>query len=180
MFDPHIVLEGPRIRLRYLTIEDSEAIFNNINHDKEVLKYFIDKYVDNIEEMTLDKTIKFCLDNERYLFAIELKATNEVIGMILQCSTPNKVFNSSEVGFAIGKKYWNNGYTSEAFGLMIDFLFKQGVHKIIASHIVDNLASKRVIEKNGLIYEGRRRDDICYHNQYYDVDYYYLINKNDR
>lgn len=176
-FDPNIVLETDRLILRYMEEKDRHDIFININHDKDVLQYFIDKYCLNESEMTLDKTIKYCLEAKRYLFGIELKDTHEVIGMILQCSTPNQTFNSSEIGFAIGKKYWNQGYVSEAFKKVIEFLFEQGVHKIIASHIVGNNASKRVIEKCGLIYEGRRKDDIYYHEQYFDVDYYYIINK---
>ena len=176
-FEANIKLETDRLILRYMREEDTHDIFININHDKDVLKYFIDKYVEVESEMTLDKTIKYCLEAERYLFAIELKETHEVIGMILQCSTPNKVFNSSEVGFAIGKRYWNKGYVTEAFKKMIEFLFSLNVHKVIASHIVGNNASKRVIEKCGLVYEGRRKDDIYYHEQYHDVDYYYIINK---
>ena len=176
MFNPDVVLESERIRLRYLKKEDTEAIFNNINHDKEVLTYFIDKYVEKVEDMTLEKTINYCLENQRYLFAIELKETKEVIGMMLQCSTPNRLFTGSEIGYAIGQKYWNHGYTSEAFGLLIDYLFKEGVHKIVASHLIGNDASKRVMQKNGLIFESRRVDEIYYHDRYFDVDYYYLVN----
>ena len=176
-FDPNIRLETNRLILRYMGEKDTHDIFNNINHNKDVLKYFIDKYVEKEEEMTLDRTIKYCLEAERYLFAIELKDTHEVIGMILQCSTPNKVFNSSEVGFAIGKRHWNKGYTTEAFNKMIEFLFSLGIHKVEASHLVGNEASKRVMLKCGLLYEGRRIQEIYYHEQYFDVDYYYIINK---
>lgn len=176
MFNPDVVIEGKRIRLRFLKKEDTEAIFNNINHDKEVLTYFIDNYLEKVEDMTLERRIKYCLENQRYFLAIEIKETNEVIGMILQCSTPDRLFTGSEIGYAIGKKYWNHGYTSEAFSLLIDYLFKSGVHKIVASHLIGNDASKRVMEKNGLIYEGRRIDEVYYHDRYYNVDYYYLIN----
>ena len=176
-FDPNIRLETNRLILRYMGEKDTHDIFNNINHNKDVLKYFIDKYVEKEEEMTLDRTIKYCLEAERYLFAIELKDTHEVIGMILQCSTPNKVFNSSEVGFAIGKRHWNKGYTTEAFNKMIEFLFSLGIHKVEASHLVGNEASKRVMLKCGLLYDGRRIQEIYYHEQYFDVDYYYIINK---
>ena len=175
-FDPSIRLETDRLILRYMSEKDTHDIFTNINHDQDVLKYFIDKYVEKEEEMTLDKIVKYCLEAERYLFAIELKDTHEVIGMILQCSTPNKVFNSSEVGFAIGKRYWNKGYTTEAFKAMIEFLFSLGIHKVEASHLLGNEASKRVMLKCGLLYEGRRVQEIYYHEQYHDVDYYYLIN----
>ena len=151
-FDPSIVLETERLILRYMRVEDTHDIFININHDKDVLRYFNDKYVEKEEDMTLDKTIDYCLKAERYLFAIELKSTHEVIGMILQCSTASKVFNSSEVGFAIGQKHWNKGYTTEATKKMIEFLFSLGVHKVIASHLIGNNASKRVMEKWGMTY----------------------------
>ena len=176
-FNPNIRLETDRLILRYMREEDTHDIFVNINHDKDVLKYFIDKYVENESEMTLDKTMKLCLESEKYLFAIELKDTHEVIGMILQCSTPNKVFNSSEIGYAIGQKHWNKGYVTEAFNKIIEFMFLLGIHKVVASHIVGNNASKRVMEKCGLVYECRRKDDIYYHEQYHDVDYYYIFNK---
>ena len=96
--------------------------------------------------------------------------------MIHECSTPSETFDSSEIGYAIGRKYWNQGYMSEALKAMIDFIFKTGVHKVVVSHLVGNNASKRVIEKCGLIYEGRRKEEIHYHEQYWDVDYYYLLN----
>ena len=177
VFDSNIVLETERLILRYMREEDTHDIFVNINSDKDVLKYFIDKYVEEEKDMTLERTINYCLEAQRYLFAIELKETHEVIGMILQCSTPSKVFNSSEIGFAIGKRFWNQGYTTEAFKKMIEFLFAQGVHKVEASHLIGNNASKRVMQKCGLIYEGRKVHEIYYHEQYYDVDYYYIINK---
>ena len=176
-FDPNVKIETKRLILRFMQVSDTHDIFVNINHDKDVLKYFLDKYREDESEMTLDKTINFCLENKRYLFAIELKDTHEVIGMILQCSVPDARSHSSEIGYAIGQKHWNKGYTTEAFKAMIDFCFDIGVHKVVASHIVENIASKRVIEKCGLTYEGRRKDDIFYHDKYHDVDYYYLIKK---
>ena len=178
-FNPNIKIETERLILRFMRQEDSHDIFVNINHDPDVLRYFIDKYKEKEEEMTLDKTIKFCLDNERYLFAIELKDTHEVIGMILQCSTPSQVFNSSEVGFAIGRKHWNKGYVTEALKAMIDFLFSLNIHKVVASYIVGNNASKKVMEKCHMIYEGKRKEEIFYHDSFHDVEYYYLLNPND-
>lgn len=175
-FDQNVVLNTDRLILRYLKESDSHDIFININHDKDVLTYFIDKYVEDEKDMTLAKTINYCLENKRYLFAIELKDSHEVIGMILQCSDANKLFNTTEIGYAIGKKYWNQGYTTEAFKAMIDFIFAQGIHKIVASHIVENIASGKVMQKCGMIYEGRRKDELFYHDKYHDVECYYLIN----
>ena len=177
-FSPKSIIATERLILRFMDVKDTHDVFVNINHDKDVLQYFIDKYREKEEEMTLDKTIKFCLDNERYLFAIELKETHEVIGMILQCSTPNAVFNSSEIGYAIGKKHWNKGYATEALKAMINFLFSLSIHKVVVSHLLGNDASKRVIEKNHMIFEGIRKEEVYYHDKYHDVAYYYLINPN--
>ena len=179
-FDPNVRLETERLILRYMKKEDTHDIFININSDKEVLKYFIDKYLEDEKQMTLDKTIKYCLDEKRYLFAIELKSTHKVIGMMLMCTSPNKVWNNIEVGYAIGKRHWNNGYVTEAFKEMIKFLFSLGIHKVTASYLMGNDASKRVMEKCGLIYEGRKVKDLYYHDIYHDVEYYYILNPNEK
>ena len=155
-FYPDVVIETERLVLRYMKSSDRHDIFININHDKEVLKYFLDRYLEDENDLVLDQRINFCLENKRYLFSIELKESHEVIGMILQCSAPDKYFPNSEVGYAIGRKYWNQGYTTEAMKAMIKFLFSIGVNKVIASHLIGNDASKRVMEKCEMIYECRR------------------------
>ena len=179
-FNPDIILETQRLILRYMRITDKHDIFVNISHDKDVLKYFIDKYLEQEEESRLDKTIDFCLKNERYLFAIVLKETNETIGMILQCSTPTEMFNTTEVGYAIGKKHWNKGYTTETLDIFIDFMFSLGIHKVTASCFLENVASKRVMEKCEMMYEGIKKDEVYYHDKYNDLMYYYLINPRDK
>ena len=175
-FYPDVVIETERLVLRYMKSSDRHDIFININHDKEVLKYFLDRYLEDENDLVLDQRINFCLENKRYLFSIELKESHEVIGMILQCSAPDKYFPNSEVGYAIGRKYWNQGYTTEAMKAMIKFLFSIGVNKVIASHLIGNDASKRVMENCEMIYECRRIKEVYYHEQYHDVDYYYLLN----
>ena len=59
---------------------------------------------------------------------------------------------------------------------MIDFLFLIGVHKVTAAYLEGNEASKRVMEKCGLVYEGRKKDDVYYHDRFFDTENYYIIN----
>ena len=179
-FNEKTILETNRLILRYMAPSDKQDIFININHDKDVLKYFIDKYCETVDESKLDRTIDFCLEAKRYFFAIVLKETNETIGMMLQCNNTSEVFNSIEVGYAIGKKYWNQGYVTEALDAFIKFLFSLGVHKVMASHFLENVASKRVMEKCGMVYQGIVKEEVYYHNQYHDLAYYYIINPNDK
>ena len=179
-FDIDVKLETERLILRYLNKDDTHDIFNNINHDKEVLLFFLDKYCEKEEEMTLDRTINFCQANKRYLLAIERKDNKEVIGIMLQCSTPSGYFTTSEIGFAIGRKHWNKGYTTEALNKFIEFLFEEGIHKITCSHINQNVASGRVMQKCHMIYEGERVHDVYWRDQYWNTKYYYLINPREK
>lgn len=177
-FDKSVVLETDNLILRFLDISDHLAIYHNISHDKDVLKYFVMNYQENIDESVVSRIINFAIKNERYVFSIILKKTNEVIGFCLQCSSPSKQINSVEVGYAIGKKYWNNGYGTECLKALIDFMFSLGVHKVTASHIIENSASGRVMEKCDMIYQGILVDEIYYQDKYHDCKLYYIINPN--
>lgn len=178
-FNEKAVLETKRLILRFLEEKDRDAIFNNINHDREVLKYYVASFVEKPDDFSLKNLIEYYKQNEMYIFAVVLKESGEVIGNILQCSKPNARMHTVEVGYAIGKKYWNNGYMSEALKAMIGFLFDRGIHKVTACHIAGNIASGRVMEKCGMAYEGRKIDDLYYHDRYYDTLNYYIINKGD-
>ncbi len=159
-FNEKTVLETDRLYLRYLRPEDREAIFRNINHDKDVLADFIDRYVEDIKDFSLDRRISSCLEKKKYFFAVCLKDSNEVIGEIFQINSPDPVMNNVEIGYALGKKYWNKGYMSEALAAMIDFMFSLGVHKVYACHLEGNEASGRVMRKCGMTYQGKAMEDI--------------------
>ena len=60
-----------------------------------------------------------------------------------------------ELGYWIGKAFWNQGYATEALQRLIRHLFDTlGFHRVWASFHPDNLGSKRVLEKVGLSYAG--------------------------
>ena len=85
-----------------------------------------------------------------YNWAIELD--NSVIGNI---STVKNDYNNKtcKIGYVIGKKYWNNGYMTEALKAVIKYLFAGGYLKISARHDVNNPSSGKVMEKAGMKYK---------------------------
>ena len=111
--DENIRIETDHLLLRFLEEGDAKAIFDNINHDKEVLKYYVTDYVEDFENFSLEKMIEAFRQTRKYILAIVLKESGEVIGNILQCNGTNRYMNTVEVGYAIGKKYWNKGYMSD-------------------------------------------------------------------
>ncbi|MGI4762100.1 MAG: GNAT family N-acetyltransferase [Janthinobacterium lividum] len=108
-----------------------------------------------------------------YAFALELRATGEFIGGI--GLTVERRFDWAEVGYWLGQPYWGQGLASEALGAVLRFGFELlRLNKIYATHMAENLASGRVMLKNGMVKEGElvqhtKRDD-----QYYDLWQYRL------
>lgn len=61
---------------------------------------------------------------------------------------------SVELGYAIHEDYRNQGYMSEAVRALVQWAFEhEECHRIIAETLRDNLASQRVLQKAGLMFD---------------------------
>ena len=73
----------------------------------------------------------------------------------------------AELGYRIGENYTNLGYASEAVRLVLDKAFNNyGLNRIIAGTATDNLASKRVLLKNGFTFSKIIENDLQIHNEW--------------
>ena len=54
-----------------------------------------------------------------------------------------------DVGMLYERKYWNNGYVTEACKTLLNYLFDQGYEKIRIDAVVENIGSNKVIQKCG-------------------------------
>jgi ribosomal-protein-alanine N-acetyltransferase len=92
-------------------------------------------------------------DETRYEWGIILKDSGEPMGSIgafLNDNEPNRY----ELGYVLGKKYWNQGYATEALQGVMDFLIHQvGIRHFICSHAKDNPASGAVMRHVGFRYQ---------------------------
>ncbi|MBH1941005.1 GNAT family N-acetyltransferase [Mobilitalea sibirica] len=152
-------LETNRILLRTFQEEDVKDMYENWASDDEVTKYLTwpthkdMKVTESIVSMWLSKYSE--LDN--YHWAIVLKDSKKVIGTISLMNIDNHNL-SCEVGYCIGRPWWNQGLVTEVFKEVIRFgLLVVGFERITARHDVVNAASGRVMEKCGLQYEGTLR-----------------------
>lgn len=168
-------LETGRLILRRLTIEDAEKCFSNWMSDPEVTKYLTWKTHENVEETRaiLEDWSKKYQDNDYYQWVIALKDNDEPIGTISVVST-NENIDVAEIGYCIGKKWWRQGYTSEALARVLAFLFEEvKANKVYASHDIENPNSGKAMRKCGMKYEGTLRQskknnrgivDACMHS----------------
>lgn len=151
-------IETERLILRRFTPEDAEAMYRNWAGDPEVTKYVTWPTHQSVEDTktVLADWIAAYDKPEKYEWCITRKETGEPIGSMGVAGCNEKV-ESMEVGYCIGRAYWNRGITSEAFAAVIRYLTGEvGAKRIEARHDVKNPASGRVMEKCGLKYEGTR------------------------
>lgn len=63
--------------------------------------------------------------------------------------------HSAEIGYWLGRHYWNQGYATTAVREMLNFAFIDLKLKRIQAHVLDgNITSIKVLKKCGFEYEG--------------------------
>ena len=162
-----ITIETERLILRPLTFADADTAFFGWTGDPDVAKY-----VSWLPHRSIDETIEWLkeiawkLDSEgniipnvNYIWGFVLKETDELFGSGGLIWENN--WQLFQVGYNIMKTHWNRGYTTEAMIAILKFaVVNLGIKKVVGGHAKENLASAKVINKLGFIYN---RDDITPH-----------------
>ena len=149
-----------RLTLRRFTIEDAENMYYNWASDPEVTKYLTWQPHKSVEETTeiLQQWEEDYSKNDFYQWAIICKdGPDEPIGSISAVEICERTA-AVEIGYCIGRNWWNRGIVTEAFRGVIPFFFERvGANRICAQHDPANPGSGRVMIKSGLRYEGTLR-----------------------
>ncbi len=61
---------------------------------------------------------------------------------------------STELGYALGRAHWRQGYATEAVGALVGFARDLGLQALDGYSFLDNPASARVLEKAGFVEQG--------------------------
>lgn len=153
-------LETKRLILRKFTLDDTEEMFNGWCDDPEVTKYMTWNPHRNIEETKtiLASWINAYNDPDTIRYGICLKNSGKLIGSI---DVVDYVDGNPEIGYCLSKRYWNNGYMTEALEALVKYLFQSGFNKIIIEADIRNIGSNRVIEKCGFKFSHQETKDHC-------------------
>lgn len=170
-------LETNRLILRQFELDDAELAFKNWTSDSEVTKFLTWQNHKNLEETK--KILEFWTakynDKYFYLWAIELKETGEPIGSF---RTNIKEFDIADVGYCIGKNWWNRRLVSEALLRVVDFLFSDvKINRIESRCNPKNIASAKVMERCGLRYEGTMRQAVKDNTGIVDSSVYAILSE---
>lgn len=154
------MLESKRLILRRFKISDAEDMFNSWAKSEKATKYLTWKPYTDANETK--KTIERWLaqpEEKGNTWAIVYKdnGANRLVGSI---STMNIFLNIKqlEVGYVISPDYWGKGLMTEALSLVISHIFDTSdFNRIEAICDINNIGSRRVMEKAGMIKEGLLR-----------------------
>ncbi|NOZ60756.1 MAG: GNAT family N-acetyltransferase, partial [Calditrichaeota bacterium] len=107
--------------------------------------------------------------------AITLKSSKEIIGAI-GISSIDRENEKAEIGYWIGKKFWNQGYCSEAAKKIVEYCFEDlKLNRVYALHFAGNPVSGRVMEKIGMRKEGVLRKNIIKWGEPVDTPIYSIL-----
>jgi ribosomal-protein-alanine N-acetyltransferase len=153
-------IETERLILRKFNKSDSKDMFDNWCNDKEVTEFLSWKprKTISVTEKILNIWLESYKNDNYYQWAIVYKKDKSVIGSIATVEISD-LHNKCEIGYCIGKRYWNKGIMTESARAVVEFLFTEvGVNRIEAIHHKKNKASGEVMKKIGMSYEGDLRD----------------------
>ena len=154
-------LETDRLILRQFVIDDAADMYNNWANDPDVTKYLTWQHHKTVEDSSaiLTDWIGQYDKDDFYQWAIVLKGSGDKpIGGISVVHKDDAV-EMVHIGYCIGKKWWNQGITSDALSVLVKFFFEEvGINRIESRHDTENPNSGKVMVKCGLKYEGTHRE----------------------
>ncbi|WP_224489636.1 GNAT family N-acetyltransferase [Robertkochia flava] len=145
--------ETPRLYLREFLLDDS-VHFYEMNNDEEVLKYTGDQpFGSRAEALDFLKNYKEYLRHGLGRWAVIRKSDQAFLGWCGLKFHPDK--GITEIGFRLYRKYWGNGYATEAAEIAVEFGFRAHRLMTIHAHVhVQNTASEKVLKKLGMHLEA--------------------------
>ena len=150
MITPRI--ETERLILREVQKTDVKDIFDCWMQDEDVSRYMWWKASNDIAEA--QEFVEFELgqiENEKWKrWVIILKETQEIIGTCLVFYNDDDNENHWDISYNLGKKFWGNGYITEAMKVVMDFAKTElGMKECITTYAKVNNSSANVLHKLG-------------------------------
>lgn len=148
-----MLLQTERLYLRRLKPDDA-ASFYALNEDPEVLKYTGDVPFRDIK--AAEKFLQNYAQYRKYgvgRWAVIDNKTDDFLGWCGLRYTAAR--DEYDLGFRFFRKYWNQGYATEAARASLHLGFtKYNLKKVVGRAAAANVASVRVLEKVGMRRQG--------------------------
>jgi ribosomal-protein-alanine N-acetyltransferase len=144
------ILETSRLILRELCPDDADALALTLS-DAETMRFYPAPFNRSAVENWIFNNVARYRDHGHGLWAMILKSTGELVG---DCGLTIQHVDGQaeiEIGYHVRRDRWGLGLATEAARACRDFGFARlPVERLISIIRPENLASRRVAEKNGM------------------------------
>jgi len=169
-------LQTDRLILRPFSLDDAPTV-QKLAGDKDIASTTLNiphPYEDGMAEQWISTHKERFVKGELSNFAITLRSGGGLIGAV--GLVINLLHERAELGYWIGKPYWNKGYCTEAAREVLRYGFEQlKLNRIHASFFTKNQSSGRVMEKIGMKYEGCFRQHVIKWGVFEDLKEYSIL-----
>lgn len=163
------------IELREIELSDLPQLVKYANNKK-----IFDKLTDQFPHPFTNETgIQFIerisTSNPRHVLAITLN--NELIGAIGVHPQADVYRMNAEMGYWVAEEHWGKGYATEAIKKMLVYGFDNfEFTRIFARPYGHNIASQKILEKNGFILEAKL-EKTFYKNGLFEDELIYAVRR---
>lgn len=147
-----IQLNSDRLFTRRLNLSDVSTLFSYYS-DVEAMKFRGSAPLKTMDEAEMMVRNSFNKTEDAYNLRLGIccKENNLLLGTLLLKWSPDSN-TQCEIGFSFGQKFWNQGFGHETIQMALYNLQKQtSVKSVLAWCIKDNLASIKILIKNGFV-----------------------------
>lgn len=178
--------EAPAVVIRETTAADAEAFERLLVANREFLRPFEPSRPDwfftlsgirsELERATADREA-----SSLYAFGIWERETDALVGRIALANVVRGAWQNATLGYFVGQEWGRRGYATEAVRQVVDFAFGPArLHRVQAAVMPRNIASIRVLEKNGFRFEGHAERYLQIDGEWEDHSIYALTTEDER
>jgi RimJ/RimL family protein N-acetyltransferase len=150
-------MPAPTIQTERLTLrsfaEADRAPFAAMNADPEVMRHFREALDRATSDALVDRILEAWEGDNVGLWAVARRSDDTFLGFVgLSAPTFEAHFTPAvEVGWRLARDGWGHGYATEAARAALAFGFETlGLQEIVSFTTVDNIRSRRVMERLGM------------------------------
>ncbi|MES2704048.1 MAG: GNAT family protein [Bacteroidota bacterium] len=175
-FSPFPVLETERLLLRGTTPENVDALYA-LRANGDVMRY-IDrprpKSNDDILAL-IEKIQNIVASNNGIEWGLTLKETGKYIGTISFHQLIKENYRA-EIGYLLDPAQHGKGIMDEAMKAVLDYGFNiMQLHSVEANVNPENMASRKLLERNGFAQEAYFKENHFWNGQFFDTVIYSLL-----
>ncbi len=180
--------KGKKIFTRLPTIETPRLILKKISMDnlydmnryasmEETSKYLV--WTPHFNLLETRGTIEFHMNQYKKGASPDWGINHKEDGVFIgTCgfTSVDEYNNSAELGYVLSPEYWRRGLMKEALGAVMRVAFSQiGFHRLTVRIMDGNIASVKLAESMGFVYEGTARDCQIIKGAYATVHTYSIL-----